>query len=184
MTTLASTVMPTSKDALISQASRYRLDVRNRLGPDHLDGDLALPGPVELREDDRLKPPEGEVAVVHAEGHGAAEEGGPEVRVAVAALAVREAGIVVTVAAALGDQLFDQALEIVHEGALELVDEDRAGRMQGVDQGDPRRNGGLLDGFPDELRDVGDLGAFLTVQRERGVEDHHPLSLPRGNTVF
>ena len=85
---------------------------------------------------------------------------------------------------ALRDQPLDQPLQVVDERALELVDEDRAGRVERVDEGDPGGHGELLDGLPDELRDVGDLGAFLAAQRKRGVEDLHPLSLPGGSACF
>src|SRR5438105_1120623 len=124
------------------QSSRTLSGVRTTKRPysalfaDDLDRDVALPRSVELREDDGLEPSEGELAVVDAEGDGAPQDGRAQVRVGVAALAVGEARVVVAIAAALGDEAFSQALEIVHQCALELVDEDRAGGVQRVDQRD------------------------------------------------
>src|SRR5688572_30938014 len=61
--------------------------------------------------------------------------------------------------AALGHETLDQALQVVDEGALELVDEERAGRVHRVDERDAGRDGKLLDGLADDLGDVGNLGA-------------------------
>src|SRR6266403_4657824 len=85
------------------------------LRPDHLDADLALPRTVELREDDGLEPSEGELSVVHAEGDRAALERRAQVRVGVAPLAVREAGVVVAITVALRHQLLDEPLQVVDE---------------------------------------------------------------------
>src|SRR6267142_402834 len=178
----SSDVKPASDDPgiLVKPPETLRAELR----ADHLDGDLALPGAVELREDDRLEAAERQLAVVEADRDGAPEQRGAQVAVGVAALAVREARVVVAIAPALGHQLLDEPLEVVDEGALELVDEERAGGVERVDEGDPRRDGELLDGLPHELGDVRDLGAFLTTQRERGVENLHPLSLPGHHLVF
>ena len=94
-------------------------------------------------------------------------------RVRVAALAVREARIVVAIAAPLGHQPLDETLEVVDERALELVDEERARGVQRVDERDAVGDGKLLDRFADELGDVRDLGTLLRRQRKRRVEDLH-----------
>src|SRR5204862_2455891 len=133
--------------------------------PDHLDADLALPRAVELREDDGLEPTEGQLAVVHAHRDVATEQRRPEVRVRVAALAIRHPWIVVTVAVALRHESIDERLEVVDERALKLIDEQRAGRVQRVHQRDTGRDRELLDGVPDQLGDVRDLGAVLGRQR-------------------
>src|SRR4029079_16896348 len=83
------------------------------------------------------------------------------------------ARVVVAVAALLGHEPLDEALEIVDQRALELVDEQRAGGVQGVDEGDAVGDRKLLDRLPDVLGDVGDLAALIGGQRERGVEDLH-----------
>src|SRR5213076_277550 len=145
--------------------------------PNHLDADLALPRPVELREDDRLKPPERQLAVVDPDRDGPPEQRRPEVRVSVAPLAVGDARVVVAVTVSLGDESLDQALEILDEGALELVDEERAGGVERVNERDARGDRELLDRISDEFGDVRDLGALLTRQRERGAENLHRSSL-------
>src|SRR6267143_3497134 len=109
------------------------------LRPDDLDGDLALPGPVELREDDRLEAAERQITIVQTHCERASKERRAQVGVGVATLAVREARVVMAIAAALRHQLLDEPLEVVDQGALELVDEERAGRVERVDQRDPRR---------------------------------------------
>src|SRR3989304_2348651 len=82
------------------------------------------------------------------------------------------------VAAALGEEPLGQRLEVLDQRALELVDEERARGVQRVDQGDARGDGELLDRVPPELGDIGDLGALLTRQRERGAEDLHVVLSP------
>src|SRR5919201_1487471 len=101
-------------------------DSEGRLRADHLDVDLALSGPVELREDHGLEAAERELAVVDAQRDRAAEQRRAQMRVRVAALAVGEARVVVAIATALRHELLDEALEVVDERAMEIVDEDRA----------------------------------------------------------
>src|SRR5215831_10493307 len=144
---------------------------------DHLDADLPLPWAVELGEDDRLEATQGQLAVVHADRDVATKQGRPEMRVCVAALAVRNPRVVVAIAVALGNELLDQRAEIVDQRALELVDEQRAGRVQRIDERDARGDGELLDGVAHELGDVRDLGLLIRRQRERGVVDLHSYSL-------
>src|SRR5713226_2985689 len=151
--------------------------------PDDLDADLAAARAVELGEDHGLEPPERQLAVVHTEGDAAPEERGAQVRVRVAALAVRHARVVVTVAVALGDEPLDERLEVVDERALELVDEQRAGRVESVDERDARPDGRLLHRVPHQLRDVGNLGALLTRQRERGGENLHVCLLSEAHAA-
>src|SRR2546422_8401184 len=150
---------------------------RCSLLPDHLNADLPPAWPVELREDDRLEPAQRELGVVDPDGDGPPEQCGPEVRVRVAALAVRHARVVVAVADSLRHEPLDQPLQVVDEGALELVDKEGAGGVQRVDERDARGDREVLDSIPDELGDVRDLGALLTRQRERGVENLHRSSL-------
>ena len=95
----------------------------------------------------------------------------------VAPFAVGDARVVVAVAVSLWDEPLDEALEIVDEGALELVDEERARGVERVDERDARGDRELLDRISDELGDVRDLGALLTGQRERGVENLRRSSL-------
>src|SRR5262249_48394305 len=116
----------------------------------HLHGDLATPGSVELGEDHRPEASERELAVAEPDGDVPAEQRRPQMGVRVATLAVRETRIVVPVATALGDQALDQALQIVDERALELIDEERARGVQRVDEGDAVADRKLLDRFPDE----------------------------------
>src|SRR5207244_13463071 len=115
------------------QARGRRGGGRTLLAQD-LDGDLAFPGAVQLGEDHRLEAPEGELAVDEPHGDVAAEQRGAQMRVRVAALAVREARIVVAIAAPLGHEPLDETLEVVDERALELVDEERARGVQRVDE--------------------------------------------------
>src|SRR5712691_4573005 len=143
---------------------------RLRLLADHLDADLARAGPVELRENDGLEPAERQLAVVDPDGDVSSEQGGSEVRVRVAPLAVGDARVVVAVAVPLRDEPLD-------ERALELVDEQGAGGVQRVDERDARGDRELLNRIPDELGDIRDLGALLTRQRERSVEYLHLSSL-------
>src|SRR5438309_3659484 len=150
---------------------------RLRLLADHLDADLARARPVELREDDGLEPAERQLAGVDPDGDVSSEQGGPEVRVRVAPLAVGDARVVVAVAVPLRDEPLDEPLQVVDQRALELVDEQGAGGVQRVDERDARGDRELLDRIPDELGDVRDLGALLTRQRERGAENLHRNSL-------
>src|SRR4029453_6944801 len=144
---------------------------------DHLDGDLPLPRTVELREDDGLEPAQGQFAVVHADRDVAPEESGPQMRVRVAALAVRHPRVVVPIPVALRYQPLDQALEIVDQRALELIDEQGAGRVERVDERNAGRDGELLDRVPHQLGDVGDLGALASRQREGGAVNLHRRAL-------
>src|SRR2546428_3824871 len=150
---------------------------RLHLLADHLDADLARARPVGLREDDGREPAERQPAVVDSDGDVSSEQGGRGVRVRVAPLAVGDAGVVVAVAVPLRDEPLDEPLQVVDEGALELVDEQGAGGVQRVDERDARGDRELLDRIPDELRDIRDLGALLTRQRERSVEYLHFSSL-------
>src|SRR5439155_2683124 len=140
---------------------------------DDLDADLALPGAVELGEDDGLESTERQLAVVHPDRDVAPEEGGPQMRVRVAALAVGHARVVVPIAVALGHEPLDQRPQIVDQRALELVDEQRAGRVERVDERDPGGDGELLDGVAHELGDVRDLGLLVRRQREGRVVNLH-----------
>src|SRR2546422_2156904 len=151
---------------------------RLRLLADHLDADLARARPVELREDDGREPAERQLAVVDPDGDVSSEQGGPEVRVRVAPLAVGDARVVVAVAVPLRDEPLDEPLQVVDQRALELVDEQGAGGVGGVDERGARGGRELLDRIPDELGDIRDLGALLTRQRERSVEYLHCTSLP------
>ena len=150
---------------------------REQLLPDHLDADLALARPVELGEDDGLEPAERQLAVVDPDGDVSSEQGGSEVRVRVAPLAVGDARVVVAVAVPLRDKPLDEPLQVVDQRALELVDEQSAGGVQRVDERDPRGDRELLNRIPDQLGDIRDLGALLTRQRERSVEYLHFNSL-------
>src|SRR2546422_8913857 len=100
---------------------------RCSLLPDHLNADLPPAWPVELREDDRLEPAQRELGVVDPDGDGPPEQCGPEVRVRVAALAVRHARVVVAVADSRRHEPLVQPPPGVGEGAVELGDEKRAG---------------------------------------------------------
>src|SRR5205814_10240048 len=93
-----------------------------------------------------------------------------EVRVSVAPLAVGDARVVVAVTVSLGDESLDQALEILDEGALELVDEERAGGVERVDERDARGDRALLDRISDASGDVRALGALPTAPRARGAD--------------
>src|SRR5256885_5514899 len=94
---------------------------RLRLLADHLDADLARARPVELREDDGLEPAERQLAVVDPDGDVSSEQGGPEVRVRVAPLAVGDARVVVAGAGPLRDEAADGALQVVDERAPETL---------------------------------------------------------------
>src|SRR5262245_37008739 len=144
---------------------------------DHLDADLPLPWAVELGEDDRLEPSERQLAVVDTDGDVAAEQRRPKVRVRVAALAVGDSRIVVTIAVALGHELLHQRAEVVDQRALELVDEQRTRRVQRVDQRDTGRDGELLNRVAHELGDVRDLGPLGRRQRERRRVNLHRRAL-------
>src|SRR5204862_452627 len=97
----------------------------------------------------------------------------PAARVTRVAVRTVVRGVVVAVAVSLWDEPLDEALEIVDEGALELVDEERARGVERVDERDARGDRELLDRIPDEFGDIRDFGALLTGQRERGVENLH-----------
>jgi hypothetical protein len=76
----------------------------------------------------------------------------------VSALAVRVAGVIVSVAVPGGHEPFDENLKVIDQGALEFVDEQGAGRVEGIDQGDARVDGELTDRVLHDLRDVRELG--------------------------
>ena len=67
-----------------------------------------------------------------------------------------------TIAIALRHDFLDQRPEVVDQRALELVDEQRAGRVKGVDERDTGRDGKLLDRVAHQLGDVGDLGSLVS----------------------
>src|SRR5437867_1447249 len=144
---------------------------------DDLDANLPPPRPIELREDDRLEPAEGEFGVVDPDGDGPPDQRRAEVRVRVAALTVGHARIIVAVAVPLRDEPLDEVLQVVDQGALELVDEQGAGRVQGVDQRDAGGNGELLNRIAHALGDIRDLGALVGRQRERGAVHLHGHAL-------
>src|SRR5437870_2148659 len=145
---------------------------------DDLNRDLSAPRAIELREDDRLEPPQGQLTIVDRNGDAPPQEGGPQVRVTVAALAIGVAGIVVTVPPPFRDEALEHPFEVVDEGGLVLVDEERARRMEGVDQGDPRGHGEVLDHVPDGLCNISYLGPFFGLHRNRSVKDPHRASSP------
>jgi hypothetical protein len=95
------------------------------------------------------------------------QQRGPEVRVRVAPLAIRIPGVVVAVTVVLGHQRLDHGLEVLDEGALELVDEERAGRVQRVDEEDAFLDVGAQHDVTNRLGDVEDLGLVLAQHRER-----------------
>ncbi len=84
----------------------------------------------------------------------------------VAALAVGIARIVVAVAVVLGHQRLDHRLDVLDEGALELVDEQRARGVQRIDEQDAFLHVRAQHDVPDLLGDVEDLGVVLTQHRE------------------
>src|SRR5437867_4198904 len=146
-----------------------------------LDVDATGSWAVELREEDGLEPPERQLPAADAHGHASAEEGGAQMGMRVAALAVGEAGIVVAVAVVLRHQRLDHGLEVFDERALELVDEERAGRVQRVHEEDALLDVGTQHDVTNGLRDVEDLGPVLTQHRERLARDLEGLhrGLPR-----
>src|SRR3989475_7290710 len=126
---------------------------RLRLLADHLDADLARARPVELREDDGLEPAERQLAVVDPDGDVSSEQGGSEVRVRVAPLAVGDARVVVAVAVPLRDEPLGEARPVADQRALALVDEQGAGGVERGDERDGRGDRGLLGRIPGELGD-------------------------------
>src|SRR3989475_11390066 len=96
---------------------------RLRLLADHLDADLARARPVELREDDGLEPAERQLAVVDPDGDVSSEQGGSEVRVRVAPLAVGDARVVVAGAVPPPDEPLREQLQVVDQSALEIAEE-------------------------------------------------------------
>src|SRR5262245_38313782 len=89
----------------------------------------------------------------------------------VAPLAVGVARIVVLVPAVLGHQPLEHGLQVLHQSALKLVDEQRARRMERVDEEDPLLDVGAQHDVADLLGDVEDLGTLLAQHRE-GLSDH------------
>ena len=85
----------------------------------------------------------------------------------VAPLAIRIPGVVVAVTVVLGHQRLDHGLEVLDEGALELVDEQRAGRVQRVDEEDAFLDVGAQHDVTNRLGDVEDLSLVLAQHRER-----------------
>src|SRR2546426_568716 len=140
---------------------------------DDLNRDLPAPRAIELREDDRLEPPQGQLTIVDRNGDAPPQEGGPQVGVAIAPLAIGIAGIVVAVATPFRYQPVQHSLEVVDDSRLELVDEERAGRMERIDQGDPRGYGKLLDRVPDGFCNVRYLSPLFGGQRNRGAKGLH-----------
>src|SRR5215510_12384197 len=104
-----------------------------------------------------------------------------EMRMCIAALAIGEAGIVVAVAVVLRHQRLDHGLEVFDEGALELVDEERAGRVQRVHEEDALLDVGTQHDVTNLLRDVENLRPVLAQHRERLARDLEGLhrDLPR-----
>src|SRR5690349_11425253 len=89
----------------------------SELNSHDLDVDAPRARAVQLGEQDGLEAAEGELAAADAHGHAAAEEGGAEMRVRVAALAIGVARIVVPVPIVLRHQRLDHGLEVLDEGA-------------------------------------------------------------------
>ena len=105
--------------------------------------------------------------------------------VGVATLAVGVPRIVVTEAAALGNEALPECHDVVDQRVLILVDEESAGRVERIHERDPRRDRRSMERVPDQLRDVGGFGPALGLQRERRVEDLHARrSLPGVDVGF
>src|SRR5262249_55260590 len=161
-------------DTTISPSERRAFLVSGgELLSDDLNRDLPAPRAIELREDDRLEPAQSQLTIVDRNGDAAPQEGGPQPGVAVGALAMGVAGIVVAVARPCRYQPFQHRLEVVDDSRLELIDEERAGRMERIDQGDPCGYGKLLDRVPDGFCNVGYLSPLFGGQRNRGAEGLH-----------
>src|SRR5437899_6345797 len=150
---------------------------------DDLDANLPPPRPIELREDDRLEPAEGEFGVVDPDGDGPPDQRRAEVRVRVAALTVGHARIIVAVTAPLRDEPLEEVLQVIDQRALELVDEQGAGRVQRVDQRDADGDGKLLNRIAHALGDIRDLGALVGRQRERGAIHLHGCALSEAHRL-
>src|SRR5881396_2824230 len=134
--------------------------IRTRIGipallAEDLDRDLPRSGAVELREDDGLESAERQLGAVDAERDAAAEQRRAQMRVRVAALAVGVSRVVVTEAAALGNESLTQRHDVVHQRALKLVDEERARGVERVHQGDPRGHRRSMERVPYQLGDIG-----------------------------
>ena len=142
-----------------------------------LDVDAARPRPVQLGEEDRLEAAQRQLPAADADGDAPAEQRGAEVGVRVASLAVRIAWVVVPVAVVLGHEGLDHGLEILDQGALELVDEERARRVQRVDEKDAFLDVGAQHDVANRLGDVEDLRPVLTQHRERLARDLEGLHL-------
>src|SRR3989442_2323606 len=117
---------------------------RPRLLADHLDADLARARPVELREDDGLEPAERQLAVVDSDGDVSSEQGGSEVRVRVAPLAVGDARVVVAAAVPPRGEPAREPPQVADQGALGHASEHGAGGVQRVDEGDYRADPGPI----------------------------------------
>src|SRR5712671_4013621 len=98
-----------------------------------------------------------------------------------ATLPVGEARVVVLVPGSVGHEPIHHGLEVLDEGALELVHEQRTGGVEGVDQNDSLLDVGAQHDVPDLLGDVQDLCPFLAQHRE-GLPDYlqglHLVCLP------
>src|SRR6266536_418676 len=136
------------------------------LDPHDLDVDAPRSRPVQLGEQDRLELPERQLTPADPERHAPSQQRRTEMRGGIAPLAVRIAGVVVLVAGVVDHQPFQHGLEIFHEGALKLVHEDVARRVEGVDEQDALLDVCAQHDVPDLLRDVDDLGALFAQHRE------------------
>jgi hypothetical protein len=58
---------------------------------------------------------------------------------------------------------------------LELVDEEGAGRVHRVHEGDPGHDRELVQCLPDALGDVREFGPLFARQNERGIENLHAI---------
>src|SRR6266511_1241401 len=154
-----------------------------RSHPYDLDVNLPLARAVELREKNRLRSVEQQVAVGDTEGDAVSQQAGAQVRGRIAALAVRQARIVVLVLRPVVDDAAHQAREILEERGPELGDQHGARGVQAIGDDEAAMNKTALESLPHLRGDVHGLPVRLARHRE-GLPQHLqpvPLAQRRGH---
>src|SRR5258708_30609334 len=122
--------------------------------PRGLNGQRPAAGSVEFREDDALPGAQQHHRVPHLETESLAHEHAAHVRIRVAALAIRVLRIVVAIVVVAVDDALEEGPDIVQEGVLPLVQEQRRRGVQGLEGHQAVANAAFTNDVVDAVGDI------------------------------